>query len=166
MHGMNRNAPPRVLVVDDEPFIRDLLARWLCDERYFCETAGNAAIAWAHLQEHPVELAAPMHDIGKMAIPDAILCKPGKLTPNELATMQTHARLGARLLAGSRSPVLRMAHDIALCHHERWDGNGYPSGLKGIEIPEAARIVAVVDVYDALSHNRVYRPALPEQEVL
>ena len=91
-----------------------------------------------------------MHDIGKIAIPDAILCKPGKLTRDEFAAMQTHAELGATLLAGSQSPVLRMAHEIALGHHERWDGSGYPSGLRGTEIPEAARIVAIVDVYDAL----------------
>ena len=107
-----------------------------------------------------------MHDIGKIAIPDAILCKPGKLTPDEFAIMQTHAQRGAELIAGSRSPVLQMAEQIALSHHERWDGNGYPSGQKGTEIPEAARIVAIVDVYDALSHDRVYRAALPEAEVL
>jgi putative two-component system response regulator len=110
--------------------------------------------------------AAPLHDIGKIAIPDAILCKPGKLTSAEFAVMKTHAALGARLLAGSQSPVLRMAHQIALGHHERWDGSGYPSGLHGTEIPEVARIVAIVDVYDALSHDRIYRPALPESEVL
>jgi putative two-component system response regulator len=314
MHGVNQSSPARLLLVDDEPVVRDLLARWLRDDGYSCATASSAATAWAHLQEHPVDLvtldirmpggsgldlldqikqtvpdtaaimltaegdttkairaltagaygylikpierqelliqvrnalerrrlvienreytqelenkvreqtrvirmaheetihrlvkaslyrdeetgahikrtgwyselmaatigwdperveqirlAAPMHDIGKIAIPDVILCKPGKLTHKEVAVMQTHAQLGARLLAGSQSPVLRMACEIALGHHERWDGDGYPSGLHGSEIPEAARIVAIVDVFDALSHDRVYRPALPEQQVL
>jgi len=314
MHSVIHNPPARLLVVEDEPLVRDLLARWLHDEGYSCTTASSAAVAWAHLQAHPVDLAtlditmpggsgldlldqirhawpdtavimltaegdmakairaltagaygylikpverqelliqvrnalaqrrlvienreytqelenkvreqtqvirmaheeiihrlvkaslyrdeetgahikrtgwysellaatigwdterveqirlaAPMHDIGKIGIPDAILCKPGKLTPDEFAAMQTHAQLGAKLLAGSQSPVLRMAHDIALCHHERWDGSGYPAGLKGTEIPDAARIVAIVDVFDALTHDRVYRPALLEPEVL
>ncbi len=125
-----------------------------------------ATIGWDGERVEQIRLAAPMHDIGKIAIPDAILCKPGRLTPDEFITMQTHARLGAKLLGGSQSPVLRMAHEIALAHHERWDGSGYPSGLRGTEIPEAARIVAIVDVFDALIHDRVYRPALPEAEVL
>jgi putative two-component system response regulator len=314
MRNLSQNPAAQVLVVDDAPPVRDLLSRWLRDEGYSCATAASAADAWAHLQQHPVDLvtldismpdgsgldlldrirqalpdtaaimltaegdttkairaltagaygylikpiarqelviqvrnalerrrlvienreytheledkvreqtrairmaheesihrlvkaslyrdeetgdhirrtgrysellsatlgwdperveqirlAAPMHDIGKIAIPDAILCKPGKLTSAEFAVMKTHAALGARLLAGSQSPVLRMAHQIALGHHERWDGSGYPSGLHGTEIPEVARIVAIVDVYDALSHDRIYRPALPESEVL
>jgi putative two-component system response regulator len=74
--------------------------------------------------------------------------------------------LGSKMLSGSASPVLRMAQEIALCHHEHWDGRGYPAGLAGNEIPESARIVAIVDVYDALTHDRVYRPALPEAEAL
>jgi putative two-component system response regulator len=123
-------------------------------------------IGWDGERVEQIRLAAPMHDIGKIAIPDSILCKRGKLTPDEFATMQTHAQIGATLLVGSQSPVLRMAHEIALSHHEHWDGSGYPSGLRGTEIPEAARIVAIVDVYDALTHDRVYRPALPEQQVL
>ena len=107
-----------------------------------------------------------MHDIGKIGIPDAILRKPGKLTPEEYAIMQTHTVLGARMLAGSDSPMLKMAEQIALNHHERWDGRGYPNGLAGYAIPESARIMAIVDVYDALAHDRVYRPALPTEEVL
>ncbi|HTU25572.1 MAG TPA: HD-GYP domain-containing protein [Pirellulales bacterium] len=125
-----------------------------------------ATIGWDRERVQQIRLAAPMHDIGKIAIPDAILSKPGKLTPLEYATMQTHAEIGAALLAGSQSPVLRMAHEIALGHHERWDGTGYPAGLSGSEIPESARIVAIVDVFDALSHDRVYRPALAQDEVL
>jgi putative two-component system response regulator len=113
-----------------------------------------------------LRLAAPMHDIGKIGIPDAILRKPGPLTCEEMEILKTHATLGARMLAGSSSPVLRLAHDIALCHHERWDGGGYPAGLAGNAISEAARIVAIVDVYDALTHDRVYRHKVAEAEVL
>jgi CHASE1-domain containing sensor protein len=110
--------------------------------------------------------AAPMHDVGKIGIPDAILRKPGKLTPEEFDIMKTHTRIGADILAGSKVPMIQMARDIALCHHERWDGHGYPRGLAGTAIPEAARVVAIVDVYDALTHDRVYRPAMPESEAL
>ena len=314
MPGLNATVPARLLVVDDEPLIQDILSRWLRDERYECAAVGGASAAWAYLQDHPIDLvtldirmpggsglelldkikqifpdtavlmvsgegdtsdairaltrgafafltkpaercellvqvrnglerrrlaienreylcdleakvrdqtrtaheaceetvrrlvkashyrddetgahiqrtgwcsellaatadwssesteqirlAAPMHDIGKIGIPDAILCKPGKLTPDETAVMRTHTVLGAKMLAGSTSPVLRMAREIALSHHERWDGGGYPAGLAGTEIPVAARIVAIVDVFDALSHDRVYRPAFPEAEVL
>lgn len=125
-----------------------------------------ATAGWDPEHIDQIRLAAPMHDVGKIGIPDAILRKPGKLTPEETAMMQTHTVLGAKMLAGSASPVLNMARDIALCHHERWDGTGYPSGLAGCEIPEPARIVAIVDVYDALTHDRVYRAALPEPEVI
>jgi putative two-component system response regulator len=125
-----------------------------------------ATAGWDAERVDQIRLAAPMHDVGKLAVPDAILCKPGKLTAEEISVMQTHTVLGAKMLSGSASPVLRMAQEIALCHHEHWDGTGYPSGLAGNEIPEAARIVAVVDVYDALTHDRVYRPALGEAEAL
>jgi putative two-component system response regulator len=124
------------------------------------------AAGWSDAEAENIRLAAPMHDIGKIGIPDAILRKPGKLTPEEYAIMQTHTVLGARMLAGSDSPMLKMAEQIALNHHERWDGRGYPNGLAGYAIPESARIMAIVDVYDALAHDRVYRPALPAEEVL
>jgi putative two-component system response regulator len=107
-----------------------------------------------------------MHDVGKIGIPDAILRKRGELTPDEQSLMRSHTVLGANMLAGSESPVFWMARDIAMYHHERWDGSGYPTGLAGEEIPEAARIVAIVDVYDALTHDRVYRKELPEAEVI
>ena len=113
-----------------------------------------------------IRLAAPMHDVGKIGIPDRILRKPAELTAEEFEVMKTHAVIGANMLAGSHSPMLQTARDIALNHHERWDGTGYPAGLDGPDIPESARIVAIVDVYDALSHDRVYRAALPEDEVL
>jgi putative two-component system response regulator len=113
-----------------------------------------------------IRLAAPMHDVGKIGIPDAILQKPGKLTPSEFEIMKTHTTIGATMLGGSHSAILLMAHDIALNHHERWDGTGYPHGLASQAISEAARILSIVDVYDALSHDRVYRPAFAEDEVM
>lgn len=103
--------------------------------------------------------AAPLHDVGKLAIPDCILLKPGRLTAEEFGVMKTHAELGARLLSSGSSPVLQMAAVIAGTHHERWDGCGYPKGLTGEAIPLVGRIVAVADVFDALTHDRPYKPA-------
>lgn len=114
------------------------------------------------LAEEEVELigrAAPLHDVGKVAIPDSILLKPGRLTPDEFEIMKTHTTLGARMLAGGRSRMMDLAERIALSHHERWDGRGYPGGIGGEEIALPARIVALADFYDALSHDRPYRPA-------
>ena len=124
------------------------------------------AAGWSAADAETLRLAAPMHDVGKIGIPDAILRKPGKLTPAEFEVMKTHTTIGAKMLEGSHSVILSMAHDIALSHHERWDGAGYPQGLAGAAIPEPARIVSIVDVYDAVSHDRVYRRAMPEDEVL
>ena len=123
-------------------------------------------IGWPEWKVESIRVAAPLHDIGKTAIPDGILCKPGKLTEEEMQVMKTHTIIGAELLYGARSPVMQMAREIALCHHERWDGMGYPRGLCRTRIPEPARIVAVTDVYDALSHDRVYRRAYPRQRVV
>jgi PAS domain S-box-containing protein len=103
--------------------------------------------------------AAPLHDVGKLAIPDCILLKPGRLTPEEFDVMKTHAELGARLLSSGGSRVLQTAAVIAATHHERWDGNGYPHGLCGDAIPLVGRIVAVADVFDALTHDRPYKIA-------
>ncbi|HEY2571609.1 MAG TPA: HD domain-containing phosphohydrolase [Solirubrobacteraceae bacterium] len=103
--------------------------------------------------------AAPLHDVGKLAIPDCILLKPGRLTPEEFEVMQTHAELGARLLSSGSSRVLQTAAVIAATHHERWDGTGYPNGLSGEAIPLVGRIVAVADVFDALTHDRPYKVA-------
>jgi len=121
---------------------------------------------WSDSDAERIRMAAPMHDVGKIGIPDAILRKPSKLTPEEFNVMKQHTIIGAKMLAGSYSPILTMAHDIALNHHERWDGTGYPHGTAGTNIPEAARIVSIVDVYDALCHKRVYHDAWPEEEVL
>ena len=130
----------------------------------------SAALARAlGLPEAEVELirrAAPLHDVGKVGIPDAILRKRGPLDPAELEVMRTHTVLGARLLSRGGSALVRTAEQIALHHHERWDGAGYPAGLSGERIPFPARIVCVVDVYDALLHDRPYRPAWPRAEVV
>ena len=109
--------------------------------------------------------AAVLHDIGKLAIPDAILKKPGPLTPDEFEIMKTHPVLGGQILSGSNEPLLRLAHTVALRHHERWDGNGYPGKLRGDECPLAARIVGIVDVYDALSEKRVYKEPWPREQI-
>ena len=103
--------------------------------------------------------AAPMHDIGKVGIPDHILLKPGKLTVDEFSIMKTHASLGYQILAGSASETLQMGAEIALSHHEKFDGSGYPQGLVGSAIPLSARIVAVADVFDALTSERPYKRA-------
>jgi putative two-component system response regulator len=110
--------------------------------------------------------AAPLHDVGKIAIPDSILLKPGKLSAEEWEVMKTHAALGASLLAGNGSPVLQMAAVIAESHHERWDGAGYPKGLAGDAIPLVGRIVAVADVFDALTHDRPYKSAWPVEQAV
>jgi putative nucleotidyltransferase with HDIG domain len=113
-----------------------------------------------------IALAAPLHDIGKIGVPDAVLLKPDKLTDHEFAIMKTHAHVGANMLAGSESRLLRTAAAIAQHHHERWDGTGYPDGLHGKQIPLPARIVAVADVLDALTHERPYKPAWSLQDTL
>lgn len=103
--------------------------------------------------------AASLHDIGKIGIPDRILLKNGALEPEERAQIQLHTELGAKILAEGEHPMVQMAHRVALYHHERWDGSGYPKGLRGTDIPVEGRIVAVCDVFDALTHCRPYKPA-------
>lgn len=105
--------------------------------------------------------ASPMHDIGKIGIPDAILLKPGRLTPDEFEIMKTHTTIGADMMSGNESELLSLAHTIAQTHHERWDGTGYPKGLAGEDIPLAGRIVAVADVFDALTSSRPYKKPWP-----
>jgi len=117
-------------------------------------------------QAELIRIAAPLHDIGKVAIADSILRKPGRLDEAEFREIQRHTDLGASILAGSRSEVLQMAYEIALSHHERWDGKGYGQGLAGESIPISGRIVAVADVYDALTSQRPYKRAWSEGEAL
>jgi putative two-component system response regulator len=105
--------------------------------------------------------AAALHDIGKVGIPDAILLKPGRLSTAEFEEVKRHTTIGADILSGSKSPILRLGETIALNHHERWDGRGYPAGGTGEDIPLPGRIVAVGDVFDALTHSRPYKPAWP-----
>lgn len=111
-----------------------------------------------------IRYASPMHDVGKIAIPDAILGKPGTLEPHEWGIMKTHAALGGKLLRGADSPYLVMGAGIADAHHERWDGSGYPLGLKGEAIPLPARIMNICDQYDALCSKRPYKPAFPHEK--
>jgi putative two-component system response regulator len=113
-----------------------------------------------------IRRAAPLHDVGKIGIPDAILLKPGRLTEEEFDHMKRHTTIGARMLSGGASTQIALAEQIAGTHHERWDGTGYPVGLAGEAIPIAGRIVAVADVFDALTHARPYKQAWPHAEAL
>jgi putative two-component system response regulator len=142
----------------------EALARRVCKHPRFA----------AELDEHGITLiakSAPLHDIGKVGIPDHVLLKPGKLTPEEWVVMKTHARMGAeaidRAVADTHEPVkfLAYARQIALHHHERWNGSGYPDGLAGDAIPLAARLMALADVFDAMISRRVYKQPIPFSEV-
>jgi len=113
-----------------------------------------------------VEIAAQMHDVGKVGIPDEILFKPGALSPEERKVMETHTDLGWTILEGSKSRLLQMAAEIAVSHHERWDGTGYPKGLAGEAIPVVGRITALADVFDALMSVRPYKPAWPIEKAI
>ncbi|MCH1930838.1 response regulator [Shewanella sp. A25] len=122
--------------------------------RILAEKVSNSS-AWIEM----IFTALPMHDIGKIGIPDAILSKPGKLTDAERLIMQQHSVTGARILGDDDDPLISLAKEIALNHHERWDGTGYPNGISGEQIPVSARIAAIADVYDALTSDRPYKVA-------
>lgn len=129
--------------------------------RLLAEKAGKDP-EWCEL----IAYASQMHDVGKIGIPDQILLKPGALTPDEWIIMKRHSLYGADIIGKSKSPLLNMAYEIALYHHEKWDGSGYPHGLAGQEIPLAASIVAIADVYDALMSPRPYKDLWSEVKAL
>lgn len=121
---------------------------------------------WTAERSEQLELAAPMHDTGKLGVPQTILLKPGPLDEQEWVIMKTHPRIGHTILSKSRAPLFQLAAEVALHHHEKWDGTGYPEGLRALEIPESARIVALADVFDALSMQRPYKPAWPMPKII
>jgi putative two-component system response regulator len=121
---------------------------------------------WPESQVEVIRRAAPMHDVGKIGIDSAVLLKPGKLTTEEFDHIKEHVTIGHGILSGSRFSMLQMAAEIALYHHENWDGTGYQAGLKGEAIPESARIVTVIDVFDSLTHKRPYKEAWPVEKAL
>lgn len=146
-------------------YVRALAEAIAASKPEYQETLTSEAIEWLYL-------SAPLHDVGKVAIPDNVLQKPGPLTDEEFAKMKTHTTSGHAVLTsadnlletGKSTNFLRTASDIAHCHHERWDGKGYPRGLSGTEIPLSARLMSVADVYDALRSKRVYKPAMSHEE--
>jgi putative two-component system response regulator len=122
------------------------------------------SLGWNEVDCELMLHASPMHDVGKIGIPDAILLKPGKFEPDEWEIMKTHATIGADILEDNSSDLLRLAREIALSHHEKWDGSGYPYGLAEDAIPQSGRIVAVADVFDALTSARPYKKAWPVED--
>lgn len=132
---------------------------------YFCKFMAERlgmSEEWVDLLHN----AAPMHDIGKIGIPDAILLKPGKLDNEEWEVMKNHAVYGGEIIGDSDEPLLNMAREIAVCHHEKWDGTGYPNGIAGKDIPLSARIVSIADVFDALTSERPYKKAWSEERAI
>ena len=160
---------------DDEEVIERLsLAVTLRDEETgrhiqrmsrYCVVLADA-VGFTRIRSEELRLATALHDVGKIGVSDGILLKPGPLSRVEYAAMQRHAQIGYQLLAGATSGLIRIGADIALTHHEWWDGAGYPRGLEGTEISQEARIAAVSDVFDALTSNRVYRSALPFDQAI
>jgi HD-GYP domain-containing protein (c-di-GMP phosphodiesterase class II) len=132
--------------------------------RYSAILAEGLGLSPAEVES--IRYASPMHDIGKLGVPDSILMKPGKLTPAEFKEMQNHTVFGAKILENAKAELLQVSETIALTHHEKWDGSGYPRGLKGEAIPLSGRIVALADVFDALTTKRCYKPAFSLEESL
>jgi cyclic di-GMP phosphodiesterase len=133
---------------------------------YYCKHLAKA-IEMDDVFCDTIFLASPMHDIGKIGIPDSILLKPGGFEPGEWEVMKTHTTIGSKILSGeNNSPYIQMGKDIVLYHHERWDGSGYPHGLKGEDIPLSARIMSICDIYDALRSDRPYKKAFDHQTAM
>jgi putative two-component system response regulator len=143
----------------------DETARHILRMSQYCEILAKAA-GMAEDEAELMRVASQMHDVGKLGTPDSILLKPGALTPEERVIMERHAEMGHSILANSNSDLLKLAAKIARTHHERVDGTGYPRGLRGDEIPVEGRIAAVADIFDALTSDRVYRPAFPLTKAL
>lgn len=131
----------------------------------YCEVMAKY-LGWNQEAIDEIRIAAPMHDIGKIGIPDYILRKPGKLTTDEFEIMKLHTEIGGRILSNSQSELVQMAMEISVGHHEKWDGSGYPHGLSGEAIPVCARIVAIVDVFDALMNKRVYKDSMTVEQTM
>jgi len=155
------SAPETILHLASAVEMRDATAGAHIDRIGAISAFLARAVGWSDERAETMGIAARLHDIGKIAIPERILLKPGPLTADERAEMQRHTTIGHAILSGSHSELLDLAATIALTHHERVDGRGYPGGLRGEAIPEAGRIVAVADVFDALVNDRVYGPAIP-----
>jgi len=132
--------------------------------RYSALIAAKLGLPGEEVQN--IQYAAPMHDVGKIGIPDNILMKPGKLTDEEFDFMKTHTSIGAKILADSKAKILQLAHQIAISHHEKWNGRGYPQGLSGDKTPIAGRIVGLADVFDALTSKRPYKDPFPVEVAL
>lgn len=169
----------RTLVVDYEVAFEQALDALAVTAEYKCRGTTDhvkrmaayarlmaAELGWSESRQKVIELAAPLHDVGKSGIPDAVLLKPGELTPDEFVIMQQHTEIGHGFLSRSDHPVMRSAASIALLHHERWDGTGYLRGLEGSEIPIEARIIAFGDIYDALRSKRQHKPAYSHEKAL
>ena len=136
----------------NDPYTGDHIWRMAAYAEALAKAAG-----WKPAQVEMIKLAAPTHDTGKIGIPHAILKAPHQLNDKDWQVMKTHSQIGHDILSKTQNPVFKMAAEIALCHHEKWDGSGYPQGLSGEDIPEAARIVAIADVFDALTTKRPYK---------